>query len=112
MSSKQPPDCDNAGANHRTVDPVLRSLDRDVSRHLRQMRSLLLVGVCLPGVCGVGAAGLAVLFNLGWTGMDSYVPFILGGIAGCVIAAGLAGAGLVQFVQARRTQRQRDQLAG
>ena len=94
-----------------TGSPPRAALDRKAAEHLRRMGIYLLAALCMPVVLGAVAAVASVLFNLGWKGMDSYVPLFLGGGAGCGIGACfLFGSGL-EYVRATRCRRQADALA-
>ena len=80
----------------------------EAARRRRRVFVLLLCGISMPGLLGVGAAGVAVLFDLGWRGMDAYVPFFLGGAAGCALGAGFALAAGIVHLQAVRSRRGRE----
>jgi hypothetical protein len=58
--------------------------------------------LCMPVLFGVGASVGAVVFDLGFRGMDSYLPLFVGGLIGCVPGTCLMVAGLVLLVQALR----------
>ena len=70
----------------------------EAARRRRRVFVLLLCGISMPGL----------LVDLGWRGMDAYVPFFLGGAAGCALGAGFALAAGIVHLQAVRSRRGRE----
>ena len=92
--------------------PSRAALDQEAAQHRRRMGIFLVAGLCMPELFGVLAAAGAALFDLGWVGMDSYVPLFLGGAAGCCVGAGFLVAAVVEHRRAAQCRRLADALAG
>lgn len=93
------------------ADPLLESLEQQGSRHLRGMVALLLAGVLMPVIFGIGCHVIMHLLGLTWTGMDSYVPILLGGAVGVCVGLGFVLAAVWQLLAALRCRRQRARLS-
>ena len=83
------------------------ALAREATAHRRKGVALLGTGLVMPAVFGVGAAVVAAVFDLGFRGMDDYVPLFVGALVGSCVGVGVVGAGLVQLALARRIGRWR-----
>lgn len=81
------------------------ALARKAAAHRRKGVALLVTGLAMPAVFGVGAAVVAAVFDLGFRGMDDYVPLFVGGLVGCCVGGGFGVAGMVQVVLGRRVGR-------
>ena len=108
MPTPPPP----ASAQSTEPAPSRAALDREAAQHRRRMGLFLVAGLCMPGLFGVLAAAGAAFFDLGWVGMDSYVPLFLGGAAGCCVGAGFLVAAVVEHRRAAECRRWADTLAG
>jgi hypothetical protein len=98
--------------NHESAAAVVPApLERKAAAHQRKMVALLVIGLAMPALFGVGAALVAALFDLGFTGMDDYVPLFVGGLIGCCVGGGFVVAGVFQLVSALRCRRSPDPLA-
>ncbi|HCH61978.1 MAG TPA: hypothetical protein DFR83_04175 [Deltaproteobacteria bacterium] len=80
---------------------VAASSERKAGAHRRKVVALFVTGLAMPAVFGMGAAVVAALFDLGFRGMDDYVPLFLGALVGCCVGSGFAVAGVIQMVLAK-----------
>ena len=93
------------------TDPLLESLNERISRHLKRRNALLLAGLCMPMLLGIGNELLMRLFDLGWVGMDDYVPFMSGAFVGVCLGLLFGIASMVEFMAAIACRRQKDRLS-
>ena len=71
------------------------------SPHLIEAVRYGTAALCMPPIFGVGTAAVVEAMELGFTGMDSYLPFFQGVLLGCVPGLALGVAAVVHFVRSR-----------
>ena len=66
----------------------------------------------MPILLGIGNELRMRLFDLGWVGMDDYLPFMSGALVGVLLGSLFGIASLVAFMAAIACRRQKDRLSG
>ena len=111
MSGLDTQDIPSRKASDAPGDPYLESLDERITRHLKRRNALLLVGLCMPMLLGIGNELRMRLFDLGWVGMDDYLPFMSGALVGVLLGLLFGIASMVAFMAAMACRRQKERLS-